>query len=69
MPKRDRFISAGFIWANVISTTKGPGAFVVVFALVDVWDMPYNLPSSPRRAKNGEKGLDASLMFHADRLI
>ncbi|MEQ3036066.1 hypothetical protein AAAX72_06885 [Collinsella sp. CLA-ER-H8] len=22
---------AGFIWANVISTTKGPGAFVVVF--------------------------------------
>ena len=37
---------AGFIWANAISTTKGPGTFVVVFALVDVWDMPYNLPSS-----------------------
>lgn len=37
---------AGFIWANVISTTKGPGTFVVVFALVDVWGMPYNLPSS-----------------------
>ena len=24
---------AGFIWANAISTTKGPGSFVVVFAL------------------------------------
>lgn len=24
---------AGFIWANVISTTKGPGTFVMVFAL------------------------------------
>jgi hypothetical protein len=46
MPKRDRFILAGFIWANVISTTKGPGTFVVVFALDDVRDMPYNLPSS-----------------------
>ncbi|MGL5495259.1 MAG: hypothetical protein ACRDBK_08990, partial [Collinsella sp.] len=46
LPKRDRFISAGFIWANVISTTKGTGTFVVVFALVDGWDMPYNLPSS-----------------------
>lgn len=22
----------GFIWANAISTTKGPGTFVVVFA-------------------------------------
>ncbi len=46
LPKKDRFILAGFIWANVISTTKGPGSFVVVFALVGVWDMPYNLPSS-----------------------
>jgi hypothetical protein len=31
---------AGFIWANVISATKGPDTFVVVFALVDAWDMP-----------------------------
>ncbi len=46
MPKRDRLISAGFIWANVISTTTGPGSFVVVFALLDVWDMSYNLPRS-----------------------
>lgn len=31
---------------NVISATKGTGTFVAVFALVDVWDMPYNLPNS-----------------------
>lgn len=46
MPKGDRILLAGFIWANVITTTKGPGSFVVVFALVDVWDMPYNLTRS-----------------------
>ena len=32
MPKRDRFILAGFIWENVTSTTMGTGTFVVVLA-------------------------------------
>lgn len=30
LPKRDRFILAGFIWANAKTTTKGSGTFVVV---------------------------------------
>ncbi len=30
LPKRDRFILAGFIWANAKTTTKGTGTFVVV---------------------------------------